>query len=113
MDCIFCKIVAGEMQSDLVYQDEQIIAFRDIDPKAPHHILIIPRKHITTLNAVKDTDTLLLGNMMQIAKTIAADLKVDQDGYRLVLNCNQQGGQVVYHMHLHLLAGKQMQWPAG
>lgn len=113
MDCLFCKIVAGELQSDLVYQDDQIVAFRDIDPKAPHHILIIPRKHIATLTHAKETDTLLLGNMMLVAKMIAADLKVDEAGYRLVLNCNQQGGQAVYHLHLHLLAGRQMHWPPG
>ena len=113
MDCLFCKIVAGEMQSDVVYQDDQVVAFRDIDPKAPHHILIIPRKHIATINDIKEEDTLLVGNMMQAAKTIAADLGVDERGYRLVMNCNDLGGQVIYHIHLHLLAGRQMHWPPG
>ena len=113
MDCIFCKIIAGEMKCDLVYQDDSIVAFKDIDPKAPHHILVIPRKHISTLNHIKEDDTLLLGNMMQVAKTIAADLGVEKDGYRLVLNTNEMGGQAVYHIHLHILAGRQMGWPAG
>lgn len=113
MDCLFCKIVAGEVESDVIYQDDQVVAFKDIAPKAPHHILIIPRKHIATVNDIKETDTMVLGNMFQVAKTIAADLGVSEDGYRLVMNCNQHGGQAVYHIHLHLLAGRQMQWPAG
>ena len=113
MDCLFCKVISGEMKSDVVYQDDQVVAFKDIDPKAPHHILVIPRKHISTLNHIKEDDTLLLGNMMQAAKAIAADLGVEKEGYRLVLNTNQMGGQAVYHIHLHILAGRQMGWPAG
>ena len=113
MDCLFCKIVVGEVQSEVVYQDDQVVAFKDIHPQAPHHILIIPRKHISTLSDAKEPDTLLLGNMMQVAKTIAADLKVSKSGYRLVLNCNDDGGQEIYHIHLHLLAGKKLKWPPG
>ncbi len=113
MDCLFCKIVAGEMQGDVVYQDDQIVAFKDIDPQAPHHILIIPRKHISSVSNIKEDDSLLLGNMVQAAKTIAADLGVSEKGYRLVLNCNSDGGQVIYHIHMHFLAGRQMHWPPG
>jgi len=113
MDCLFCKIVVGEIKSEVIYQDDQVVAFRDINPQAPHHVLVIPCKHISTLAHVKETDTLLLGNMFQVAKMIAADLKVDEAGYRLVLNCNDHGGQTVQHIHLHLLAGRQMHWPPG
>lgn len=113
MDCLFCKIVAGDIPCESLYEDDDILAFRDIDPKAPEHILIIPKKHIATVNDVKPVDTLVLGNMMQTAKKIAEKLGVSEQGYRLVMNCNEMGGQAVYHIHLHLLAGRQMHWPAG
>lgn len=113
MDCLFCKIIAGEIPSTFLYQDEHVIAINDIDPKAPHHKLIIPRKHIATLNDLEAEDTLLIGNMIQVAKDIANQLALSETGYRLVFNCNKGGGQAVYHIHLHLLGGRQMDWPPG
>lgn len=111
MDCIFCKIMNKEMDADLRYEDEELIAFDDIHPKAPIHILIIPKKHIATLNDVSDEETLLVGKMMQAAKKIAKKLEIAEDGYRVVMNCNRQGGQEVFHIHLHFLGGKQLSWP--
>ena len=113
MDCLFCKIIAGEIPATLVYQDEQMIAINDIDPKAPEHKLIIPRKHIATVNDLANEDTLLIGNMVQVAKNLAAELAISETGYRLVMNCNHGGGQAVFHIHLHLLGGRQMHWPPG
>lgn len=112
MDCLFCKIAKGEM-GQLVYSDDQVVAFNDIDPKAPHHVLIVPKKHIATINDTTTDDENLLGHMIIVAKNIAKERGLSEDGYRLVLNCNQQGGQAVYHIHLHLLAGRQMHWPPG
>ena len=113
MDCLFCKIIDEQIKSDIIYQDELILAFRDINPQAPHHILIIPKKHIATINDVQDEDQHLMGHMMLMAKKIAADLNVAEDGYRLLFNVNSHGGQEVYHIHLHLLAGRSLQWPPG
>jgi histidine triad (HIT) family protein len=112
-DCLFCKIVNGEVPSDKVYEDDQVIAFKDINPVAPVHILIIPRKHISTLNDLAPKDNELVGHIFGTAKTIAADLGFDEVGYRCVFNTNKHGGQVVFHIHLHLLAGKQFGWPPG
>jgi len=111
-DCIFCKIVAGEIKSEIVYDDENVVAFRDIDPKAPVHVLIIPRKHIATLDDLGKEDTELIGNMVLAAVKIAKEENLDK-GYRLVWNCNADGGQAVYHIHLHVLGGRSMQWPPG
>jgi histidine triad (HIT) family protein len=113
MDCLFCKIVAGEIPSNIIYQDEDIIAFDDIRPKAPHHKLIIPRKHIATVNDFAADDANLIGKMVLVAKDLAKSLNVADNGYRLVFNCNTDGGQEVYHVHLHLLAGRSMHWPPG
>lgn len=114
MDCIFCKIIQGEMKSDIIYQDDKVIAFNDISPKAPRHVLIIPRKHIATLNDLNDTDdTELVGHMIQTAKRLAKDLGIARRGYRVLMNCNSEGGQDVYHIHLHLLGGRTMHWPPG
>lgn len=114
MECIFCKIVKGEAKSDVIYQDENVIAFNDISPKAPCHVLIIPRKHIATLNdANNGEDTELMGHLMQTAKRLAKDLGIADRGYRVLLNCNSEGGQAVYHIHLHLLGGRAMNWPPG
>ncbi len=113
MSCLFCKIVAGELSSTILYQNEQIIAFKDIHPQAPHHVLIIPRKHIATVQDITDEDSLLIGNMVQTAKLLASELNIALDGYRLIFNCNSWGGQEVYHLHLHLLGGRPMQWPPG
>ena len=112
-DCLFCKIVAGDIPATNVYEDEQVIAFNDIDPKAPTHMLIIPKQHISTLNDVEESHKALIGHMVYTAKNLAKEHEHDADGYRLVMNCNEEGGQTVYHIHMHLLAGRQMDWPPG
>ena len=112
-DCIFCKISNGEMNADIVYEDDQCIAFNDISPKAPHHVLIIPRRHIATINDIGDDETELAGHLIQTAKRIAKERNIADDGYRILMNCNAGGGQEVYHIHLHLLGGRQMSWPPG
>ncbi len=109
-DCLFCKIVEEEVPADIVYQDDRVIAFKDIQPKAKHHILIIPKTHIATLNEFTDGDQALLGHMLLIAKKIAADLGIDESGYRVVMNCNDDGGQEVFHAHMHLLGGERLSW---
>lgn len=111
MDCLFCKIINKEIPADIIYEDEHVVAFNDISPQAPTHALIIPRKHIATLNDIKDEDEALVGHMVKTAATIAKQLGFDEDGYRTVFNCNPHGGQTVYHIHLHLLGGKPMGWP--
>ncbi|OGT34111.1 MAG: histidine triad nucleotide-binding protein [Gammaproteobacteria bacterium RIFCSPHIGHO2_02_FULL_39_13] len=113
MDCLFCKIATSQIPAQLIYQDEHIVAFNDITPQAPHHVLIIPRKHIETINDILDSDNNLIGNMMLVAKKIAHDVKIADNGYRVLMNCNKDGGQAVYHIHFHLLGGRQMQWPPG
>ncbi len=113
MDCIFCDIVSEKTKADVVYKDDLAVAFNDISPKAPHHVLIIPRKHIATLNDIQDEDTALMGHLMQVAKRLAADLGIAEPGYRVLMNCNAGGGQAVYHIHLHLLGGRTMLWPPG
>ncbi len=110
-DCLFCKMVAGDITPSIVFENDEILAFNDIQPQAPVHILIIPKKHISTLNDADDT--LLLGKLMQTAAKLAKNLDVADAGYRTVINCNSQGGQAVYHLHIHLLAGRKMLWPAG
>jgi len=110
-DCLFCKFVAGEIKPDVVYEDDQVLAFRDINPQAPVHILIIPKKHIATLNELDDQS--LAGTLLLTARNIAAQEGISEEGYRTVFNCKQQGGQEVYHIHLHLLGGRQMTWPPG
>jgi histidine triad (HIT) family protein len=113
LNCLFCKIVAGEIPAKLVYQDDQVAAFDDINPQAPHHKLIIPKQHIATLNELKPEDSNVVGHMVQTAKKLAQELHIADDGYRLVMNCNAGAGQTVFHIHLHLLGGRQMTWPPG
>lgn len=110
-DCLFCKMVAGEIQPDIVYQDDDVLAFNDINPQAPNHILIIPKAHIATLNELEDRQ--LAGHMLLTVKKIAQQLGLAEEGYRTVINCNTNGGQEVYHLHLHLLGGRKMAWPPG
>ena len=112
-DCLFCKIVNKEISSDLIYETDSLVAFKDISPQAPHHILIIPKKHIPTLNDLTDEDTDLVGEIFLAAKKLASDLGIAESGYRIVLNCNADAGQAVFHIHLHLLGGRQMAWPPG
>jgi histidine triad (HIT) family protein len=113
MTCLFCKIAQGEIPATAVFQDNDIMAFRDINPQAPTHVLVIPKRHIATVNDTNDEDAQLLGNMVLRAKKLAQDEGLSEDGYRLVFNINSGGGQEVYHIHLHLLGGRQMTWPPG
>lgn len=113
MNCLFCKIAQGEIPATVVYEDDDVIAFRDIRPQAPTHVLIIPRKHIATIDDTQDEDQQLLGKMILKAKQLAKSEGLSDAGYRLVFNVNSGGGQEVYHIHLHLLGGRQMTWPPG
>ncbi len=106
-------MVSGEIQPDTVMETDDILAFRDINPQAPTHILIIPKKHISTSNDITDEDTEIMGRLFQVAKEIASQEGLAEPGYRTVMNCNAHGGQAVYHIHLHLLGGRQMGWPPG
>ncbi len=106
MSTIFAKIIAGEIPSDMVFQDDQVTAFRDISPQAPTHILIVPNREIPTANDVSAVDEQLLGHMFVVARQLAAEEGIDANGYRLIINCNEHGGQEVYHLHLHLLGGR-------
>ena len=108
MDCIFCQIVAGKIPGDILYQDGEVIAFRDIKPVAPVHLLIIPKKHITSLTHLSDAETPLVGHMARVANQLAREQGVAESGYRLVINCGEQGGQLVPHLHLHLIGGRQL-----
>ena len=108
MDCIFCQIVAGKVPSDIVYQDEEVVAFRDINPQAPVHLLIIPKKHIPSLAHLPDAEIPLIGHMVKVANQMAREGGVAESGYRLVINCGEQGGQLVPHLHMHLLGGRQL-----
>lgn len=113
MSCLFCNIVEGKIPADIVYQDDEVLAFRDINPQAPTHILCIPRKHIDTTNDLADEETAMAGKLLLTASKLAKQLGFAQDGYRLVVNCNGHGGQTVFHIHLHLLGGRRMAWPPG
>ena len=108
-DCIFCKIISGEIPSTNVYRDEQVTAFRDLNPAAPTHILLVPNKHIDSINVLTNSDEQLIGHLFTTAKQLAAQEGIADDGYRLVINTNAQAGQTVFHIHLHLLGGKQME----
>jgi histidine triad (HIT) family protein len=111
--CLFCRVIAGELPGAIVYQDDQLVAIKDINPQAPTHLLILPRKHIPTLNDLDEGDAGLLGEMVRRAALLAKDLGVADRGYRTVFNCNRDAGQTVFHIHLHLLAGRHMTWPPG
>ena len=113
MACLFCKIANKEIDSNIVYEDDHIIGFHDINPQSPVHLLLIPKKHISTINEVEIEDTALVGHMVHIAKQLAAENNIAESGYRLVFNVNPAGGQEVYHIHLHILGGRQMSWPPG
>ena len=113
MECLFCKIVKKEIPSKIVFENEQILAFKDIDPKAPVHVLIIPKKHIAGINDITADDNELLGKLLNSAKEIAAKEKIDKGGYRLVINNGKDAGQAVDHIHVHLLGGRKLSWPPG
>ncbi len=108
MDCIFCQIATGQIPSDRLYQDDDIIAFPDVNPKAPTHLLIIPRRHIPSLAYLSEAETALVGQMTRVANQLAREAGLAQRGYRLVINCGPEGGQAVPHLHMHLLGGRQM-----
>lgn len=113
MDCLFCKIINGEIPSQKVYEDEYVYAFNDISPTAPVHILIVPKKHISTINDIEDNDAELIGRIYLAAKKIAKEKGIAEDGYRVVTNCNSMAGQTVFHIHYHLIGGRELGWPAG
>ena len=108
MECIFCKIIAGEIPSDILYQDDKLVAFRDINPLAPTHVLIIPKKHIPSLGELSEAESSLIGDMAKTAKQLAKEENIAESGYRLVINCGEQGGQLVPHLHMHLLGGRRL-----
>ena len=112
-DCLFCKMVAGEIKPDTVYEDDDVLAFRDINPQAPTHVLVVPKRHISTINDLGEDDTQLVGKLFLAAKRVAQQDDVDADGYRTVMNCNPAAGQSVFHIHLHVLGGRNMHWPPG
>jgi histidine triad (HIT) family protein len=113
MGCIFCDIVAKKLPARIIYEDEHAIAFEDINPKAPVHALVIPRKHISTNLDIEQNDNMLIGHLFQIANQIAKDKGIAELGFRLVMNCNADAGQTVFHIHLHILGGRLMSWPPG
>jgi histidine triad (HIT) family protein len=113
MSCLFCKIIAGEIPSKKVYEDDELYAFEDINPQAPLHALIVPRQHIATLNDLAAKDDELVGSMVRRAAAIAKERGVDGSGYRTVFNCNSHAGQTVFHIHLHVLGGRALSWPPG
>jgi histidine triad (HIT) family protein len=112
-DCLFCRIAAGEVAAQLVHRDEHCVAFDDINPKAPVHTLIVPVRHIATLDDAGEEDVALLGHLLAVASRVAAGKGLASRGYRLVLNCRAEAGQSVFHLHVHLLGGRAMGWPPG
>jgi histidine triad (HIT) family protein len=111
--CLFCKMVSGEVEPDVVYEDDHVLAFNDLNPKAPIHFLVVPKEHIATLNEVDEAHAALLGRLFLAAKEVAKQQGFADEGYRTVINCNRQAGQSVFHVHLHVLAGRLMGWPPG
>lgn len=109
-NCIFCKIIDGDIQSDIIYNQQGVTAFKDVNPRAPVHILIVPREHIATVN---DASPQIIAKCIKAAKEIAKNLNIAQSGYRIVINCNKDGGQEVDHLHVHLLGGRKLSWPPG
>ncbi len=108
MDCVFCNIAAGKIPSDILYQDEKVVAFRDVNPQAPVHLLVIPRKHIGQLSELTEKDTPLIGHMIEVANQLAKREGIAESGYRLVINSGKEGGQLVPHLHLHVLGKRQL-----
>ena len=113
MSCLICKIISKEIPAKIVYEDEHALAFEDLNPQAPVHILVIPKKHISTSLDIAPEDHEVIGQMFQIANKLARENGVAEKGFRVVLNCNQEAGQTVFHIHLHLLGGRTMNWPPG
>lgn len=113
MDCVFCKMASHEIPTDLIYEDEDIIAFKDINPQAPVHLLIVPKKHIKSILEITDEDKKLVGKIVEVVQKLAIDMDLDSRGFRLVINTGDDGGQSVAHLHVHLLGGRPMKWPPG
>ena len=113
MSCLFCRIVSGEIPASMVYEDDEVMAFNDINPQAPLHVLVIPKRHISTTNDLSTQDDALIGTLVRRAAAIAREKGYADRGYRSVLNCNAEAGQTVFHIHLHLLAGRGLGWPPG
>lgn len=113
MSTIFTKIINREINASIVFEDDEVLAFNDVNPQAPVHVLIIPKKEIATLNDLTAADAQVVGKLHLVAAQIAREKGIAEEGYRVVMNCNEQGGQSVYHIHLHLMGGRQMSWPAG
>ena len=113
-DCIFCRIAKKEIDSNIVFEDDMVIAFRDLSPQAPEHVLVIPKKHIVSINEFKDVDKDLAAHILvDVVPKIASDLKIAENGYRVVINTGEEGGQTVHHLHVHILGGRNMTWPPG
>ena len=112
-DCLFCRIVAGEIPARIVYADDRVIAFNDINPQAPTHVLVVPRRHIAPLNELGEEDDALVGELVRRAAAIAQERGHAEQGYRTVFNCNAAAGQTVFHIHLHLIGGRAFMWPPG
>jgi histidine triad (HIT) family protein len=112
-DCLFCRLLAGEIPATIVFEDDAVVAFKDITPQAPMHVLVIPRRHIGTLNELTTSDDALVGRLVRTAASIADEHGHAASGYRTVFNCNADAGQTVFHIHLHLLAGRRLGWPPG
>ena len=113
MDCLFCKIVRGEIPASMVHQDDDVVAFNDTNPQAPMHVLVVPRKHIATTNDISEADEPLIGKMLRRGAAIAQDRGFAERGYRTVFNCHREAGQTVFHIHLHVLGGRPLGWPPG
>lgn len=112
-DCLFCKIIKGDISCVKIYENDLLLSFRDIKPEAPQHVLIIPKKHINSINALEVEDSSIISEVFLAAKNIAKILGIDDTGYRIISNCGEDGGQTVKHIHFHLLGGRQMKWPPG
>ncbi|MDF1643652.1 MAG: histidine triad nucleotide-binding protein [Pseudomonadales bacterium] len=113
MSCIFCKIVAGEIPAQILYQDDDVLCFRDVAPQAPTHMLVIPKKHISSIAELESSDINLAGKILVTATQMAKEQGISESGYRVAMNCGEEGGQTVDHIHMHILGGRQMGWPPG
>lgn len=112
-DCLFCRILAGDIPADVIYESETAVAFRDINPQAPTHVLIIPRQHVATINDIDGPHEAIVGSLFSAARDVAKQEGLSDEGYRTVMNCNEAAGQTVFHLHLHLLGGRALAWPPG
>lgn len=113
LDCIFCKIIDGEIPCSKVYEDDKVLAFKDISPAAPVHVIIIPKEHIESVNDLNESNCDVVSHIFMVANKLVKELDIDKEGYRIVNNCGEKGGQSVMHLHFHLLGGRSMNWPPG